>query len=71
MCHSAACKRTRPTVLCASSSAVGDFGLTWHSHRWSQCIPEFGTRYFNSTQVIPLDVSQSQTSVPSRSIARI
>ena len=33
--------------------------------------PSPGTRYFNSTQVIPLDVSQSQTSVPSRSMARI
>ena len=34
------------------------------------CVPEFGTRYFKSTHVMPFDVSQSQTSVPSRSIAR-
>jgi hypothetical protein len=33
--------------------------------------PSPGTRYFNSTQVIALEVSQSQTSVPSRSMARI
>jgi hypothetical protein len=32
--------------------------------------PSPGTRYFNRTAVIPLDVSQSQTSVPSRSMAR-
>ena len=53
--------RTNPTVLCASSSAV----------RQSAYGPDFihGTRYFSSTHVIPLDVSQSQASVPSRSMA--
>src|SRR5438309_6232253 len=38
---------------------------------WSHDGPEFGTRYFSSTHVIPSEVSQSQTSVPSRSMARI
>jgi len=33
--------------------------------------PERGTRYLSSTHVMPFDVSQSQISVPSRSIARI
>jgi hypothetical protein len=57
----------RHRVLCASSSAIGDCGYA----------PQFGddlgagTRYFNSTHVIPLDVSQSHTSMPSRSMARI
>src|SRR5260370_1163813 len=66
MCHSAACKRSSPTVLCASSNAIGDSGYG----------PDFGygptsvTRYFNSTHVIPLGVSQSQTSVPSKSMAK-
>src|ERR1017187_3605988 len=50
ICHSAARKRTRPTVLCASSRAMGDSGYG----------PDFGygptsvTRYFNSTHADPL-----------------
>src|SRR5437868_14942088 len=32
--------------------------------------PESGTRYLSSTHVMPRDVSQSQISVPSESIAR-
>jgi len=65
MCHSAAWKRTSPTVLCASYNAIGDFGYTlaFGSN------PTLGTRYFNNTHVIPFTVSPSQTSVPSRSIA--
>src|SRR3546814_14388148 len=30
-----------------------------------------GTRYLTSTQIVPLEVSQSQTSLPSRSIASL
>jgi hypothetical protein len=33
--------------------------------------PSPGTRYFSSTHVMPFAVSRSQTSVPSRSIAKI
>jgi hypothetical protein len=36
----------------------------------THCGPSFGTRYFNSTHEIPLLLSQSHTSVPSRSMAR-
>src|SRR5580700_3407619 len=68
ICHSAAWKRTRPTVLCASSNAIGDSGngpdFGYGADLGYPSLP--GTRYFNRTQVIPLDVSQSQTSVPSR-----
>src|SRR5678816_4586817 len=63
-CSSAARERTSLSARCASCSAVGAGGLTWHLHRSSQWCPESGTRYFSSTQVIPLLVSQSQTSVP-------
>src|SRR5207245_1518858 len=66
ICHSAACKRTKPIVLWASSNAIGDFGYA--PDLGDRCSP--GTRYFNNTHVIPLDVSQSQTSVPSRSMYR-
>src|ERR1700690_700239 len=71
ICHSFACRRTRPTARCASSSAAGIFGVTWQSQLFSQCGPLSGTRYLSTTQVTPFDVSQSQTSVPSRSMARI
>src|ERR1700722_14685446 len=70
MYQSAACKRTRPIVLCASSSANVDLFRPWLGrHLQCQSYGMLGTRYFSNTQVIPREVSQSQTSVPSRSIA--
>src|SRR5580693_2529342 len=70
MCHSAACNRTRPIALCASCSDGVDLFRPWLGrHLQCQSYGMLGTRYFSNTQVIPRDVSQSQTSVPSRSIA--
>lgn len=43
------------------SHKVGVLGFSAGGH--------LGTRYFSSTHVIPLEVSQSQTSVPSRLMA--
>jgi len=42
--------------------------------QWQRCallFLRFGTRYFNSTPVTPIEFNQSQTSVPSRSMARM
>ena len=63
--------RTSPNVLCASSSdGVVQRMVVRPAIALPDIRPMLGTRYFSSTQVTPLDVSQSHISVPSRSIAR-
>ncbi len=48
---------------------MDDLVLRSQPQSWSQDGPAFGTRYFSSTHVIPLEVNQSQTSSPPLNLA--